>query len=176
MPTYISFLRGINVGGHKKVVMSDLRQLYENAGFTKILTYIQSGNVVFDSSEDNRKVLKDQIETAIVVQYGFAAQVILKTKAELDALLATCPYKNDDVSKIYFTLLSDQPDEAKIAIAKTIQHPPERFSLEGDVIVLYCENGYGKTKLTNTFFESKLKLAATTRNWNTISELARLSA
>lgn len=175
MTTYICFLRGINVGGHKKIKMQDLQQLFQGIGLTNVMTYIQSGNVVCTSNESNREQLRMTLEAAILEKYGFEVKILLKTPAELNDLLDQCPYKNEAVDKIYFTLLSLPPNEQQRRLLEAIQYPPERFQLVDDVLVVYCENGYGKTKLTNTLFESKLKLAATTRNWNTLQALLQLS-
>ena len=175
MITYIIFLRGINVGGHKKIKMQDLQQLFQSLGCSQVVTYIQSGNVVCKSKECDRQRLRLVIEGAISDRYGFEVKVFVKTHLELSNQLEQCPYQKEDLQKIYFTFLSAMPTDLQKNLLLNLQYPPERYQLVDDVLVVYCENGYGKTKLTNTLFESKLKLTATTRNWNTLQALLQLS-
>jgi uncharacterized protein (DUF1697 family) len=170
MPVYISILRGINVGGARKIPMNDLKIIYENLGFEKVKTYIQSGNLVFTiKNQVSIKILSSEIEKAILNKWNYHVPVILRTLDEMEEIIRGNPFigeKEIDQEKLHVTLLSDFPE-------KSIEgdYVPDRFSIVGKNIYLYCPNGYGRTKLSNTFFEKKLKLNATTRNWKSITKL-----
>ena len=108
MITYIAFLRGINVGGHKKIKMADLRILLEGLGHKEVMTYIQSGNVIFNSLEEDRDKLENQISEAIKGHYGFEVPVLVQTRTEINKILDNNPYNDPEdlaSNKIYFVLL-----------------------------------------------------------------------
>ena len=178
MATYISILRGINVSGKKKILMADLRALYESLGFTNVRTYIQSGNVIFESNTKESDAAKVQkIATAITEKYGFEVPIMLRTAAEFEAVINTNPFfkeDNVDPKKLYITFLAERPTAENLAKLADVNYPPDQFQLIGKTIFLYCEK-YGRTKLSNTFFERKLKVTATTRNWKTVNKLFALA-
>jgi len=168
----LSLLRGINVGG-RKVPMADLRILYEELGLKNITTYIQSGNVIFESKVAN-KALEKKIEKKIKVKFGFDVSVITRTKEELNAVIKENPFtkeNNIELEKLYVIFLGEIPDP--VLLKKLIESDlgPERFIVCGKTIYLYCPVGYGEAKLNNNFFEKKLKVVATTRNWRTTNIL-----
>lgn len=172
MKTYISLLRGINVSGHKKIVMADLKKLYETLDFKNVTTYIQSGNVIFESATN--KNLEQRIEKAISDTFTFEVPVIITTAAELKKIIENNPFiheKNIDTEKLHVTFLAKEPKIGTI----TAHYEPDSFTIIGKAIYLYCPNGYGRTKLTNTFFEKKLDTQATTRNWKTVLKLSSMS-
>src|SRR3989339_879453 len=157
MPTYISILRGINVGGHKNII-----------------TYIQSGNVIFESSETNIQKLTDKIENRIKASLGIDVIVFVKTKNDIQKLLSKNPFSKQEINSLYVTFLSDIPHEIPIDEIKKAKDSAEKFFIVDKEVFLFCPNGYGRTKLSNNFFEKKLKLSATTRNWKTINKLLEL--
>ncbi len=176
MATFISILRGINVGGQKKIQMTDLKSLYEELGFKHVKTYIQSGNVIFEN--DDEKELLQRIEQKISDKYGFHVPVIIRTKNEMETVLNNNPFlreKNIDESKLHVTFLNEHPLKDHINKTETFHYDPDRFVISGREVYLYCPNGYGRTKLNNTFFENKLKVPATTRNWNTTNKLVEMA-
>lgn len=173
MNTYIALLRGINVGGHKKILMADLKVLMERLGFTKVQTYIQSGNVVFNASESNEHALK--ISAAIEKKYGFSVPVLVKTASEVAAILLKCPFSEEKKLKSYFVLLYEAPSKEAIESVKTITYPSEEFSVTDACVYLFVSEGMGKAKCTNTFFERKLKVNSTARNYRTMKKLVALS-
>ncbi len=171
----ISMLRGINVSGHKKISMKELQKLYESLGLKNVRTYIQSGNVIFESSNINVSSLKRMIEQKIKTSFGFDVHVFIKTPAELQTIIKNNPFTKEDATKLHVTFLSDNfasslKDELDHVMDKT-----EKCLISENVVYLFCPNGYGKTKLSNTFFERKCKLAATTRNWKTVTTLLELA-
>lgn len=179
METYISLLRGINVSGSKMIKMDQLKKLYQDLQFTDIQTYIQSGNVIFSSSEQDIKFLESQISEAIRTQFGFEVPVLVLPKEKLMEIINNNPFlKNDsdiDVSGLYVTLLQDIPSGAATEIMMATDFSPEKIAIHNQMIYLFLPRGYGNTKLNNNFFESRLKISATTRNWKTLKALASLA-
>jgi len=175
MKTFLSILRGINVSGQKKIPMLELKKLYEELHFENITTYIQSGNVIFNSK--NAKDLSKQIEKKIFERYNFNVPVIIRTPVEMQSIIEGNLFlkqKDIDITKLHVVYLTDGPKQGNIDKLNTYNYEPDKFYLSGKEVYLYCPNGYGNTKLTNSFFENKLKVTATTRNWNTTNELLKI--
>ncbi|MCK5004772.1 MAG: DUF1697 domain-containing protein [Candidatus Aminicenantes bacterium] len=176
---YISILRGINVGGFKKIKMDDLRALYELSGFGKVVTYIQSGNVIFETEIKNKNVLKGKIERAIERKYGFFVPVEIRTNREIKSIIKNCPFGSIDPveegTKVSVTFLSSKPSEVKVFEIQKHIFTPDKLVIKGEEAYLYCPNGYGKSKLSNAFLEKKLGVSATTRNWKSVHKLYELS-
>jgi uncharacterized protein (DUF1697 family) len=179
MKKYISLLRGINVSGQKKVKMADLKTLYESLGFTNVKTYIQSGNVIFESSISDVVKLKRNIEQKIERTFRFSVSVIIRSIEEFERIIRHNPFLDresaGDATKFLVTFLSDQPEETMAKKVQQFAKEPESLVVRGKEIYLYCPDGYGKTKLSNSFLERKLKATATTRNWKTVKKLYELS-
>lgn len=178
MTTYISMIRGINVGG-KRIKMTDLRDLYGSMGFEPVKTYIQSGNVIFKSNIDDPDYLAEQIQQKIFQTFNYQVEVIIRTKEELEKVIESSPYAEKETEYLHVTFLSDTPSETAV---QTI-HPEnirgikssEKFIVQSREIYLYLPHGYGRTKLNNNFFEKKLRLNATTRNWKTLNKLLEIA-
>ena len=178
MTKYISLLRGINVSGQKKIKMDDLRALYESLNFQKVTTYIQSGNVVFQSADSQADEIGDQIAQRIQSVYGFQVSIIIRTHQEIDELFKNNPFlynRQEDISKLYVTFLAGLPPAPAVESIDTAGTNSEELLFSGREIYMFCPNGYGKTKLSNNFFEKKLGITATTRNWKTVQKLHGLS-
>lgn len=174
MPTYISILRGINVSGQKKILMADLTELYKSLKFKNIVTYIQSGNVVFNTSIKSYNEISAKIFKAIFKKYGFEIPVLVRTIAEIEKVIVENPFKSESEERLYVTFLDQMPVKENIGKLKTIDFPPDKFILNDKTIYLHCLS-YGNTKLSNNFFENKLKVTATTRNWKTVNKLAEIA-
>jgi uncharacterized protein (DUF1697 family) len=175
MPKFISILRGINVGGSRSIPMAELKTLYEALNFKRVTTYIQSGNVIFKCDEVAGLSLR--IENKIRERYNYEVPVILRTLDEMKEILKRNPYIKEEgihQDKLHVTFLKEYPHPELIDKIKTNGYENDRFVVEANEVFLYCPNGYGRTKLTNSFFESKLKVVATTRNWNTVNKLVEL--
>ncbi|MDA4114026.1 MAG: DUF1697 domain-containing protein [Thaumarchaeota archaeon] len=175
MNTYISMLRGINVGGQKKVRMGELKGLYESLGFGKVRTYIQSGNVLFEYRDTDRSSLVRKIERGIDDRFGFEVPVVIRTKDELQRVIANSPFAGKDDTKVHVTFLSAEPTGLTAEEISGAKDEAEEFSISGNEIYLFCPNGYGVTKLSNAFLERKLKVSATTRNWRTVKTLLSMA-
>jgi uncharacterized protein (DUF1697 family) len=175
----VSLLRGINVSGQKKITMADLTSLYEALGFQQVSTYIQSGNVIFSHAGLKTHILSEQIEQAIEKRYRFQVPVEIRTHKELDAIIKNCPFGPVDLekegTKLLLSFLSDRPSPENVARLMEYVKEPEKLVLQGKQVYLYCPNGYGKSKLSNSFLEQKLGVNATTRNWKTVHKLHELS-
>jgi uncharacterized protein (DUF1697 family) len=179
MNTYISILRGINVSGKNLIKMTELRQLYLNLGFINIQTYIQSGNVVFQTELSDIKVLESLISEGISNNFGFKVPVIVFTNNSLQSALNNNSFLSDstkDPAFIHFTFLSDIPQKELVDKIAEKDYTPDEYSFDDKTIFLYCPTGYGNTKLTNSFFEKKLRVTATTRNLQTVKQLISLSS
>lgn len=175
MKTYLSMLRGINVSGQKKIPMEALKKLYESLGFKNVRTYIQSGNVVFECPDKNVPALIRTIEKKIRQTYGFEAVVFIRTKDEFKKLIDSTPFSKKDADKLHVTFLSEPPARLPVEELNEGKSAAEEFHISGKEIYLYCPDGYGRSKLSNNFFERKLKVSATTRNWSTVNELFKLA-
>ena len=178
MKTHISILRGINVSGQKKILMADLKELYETLGFTNVVTYIQSGNVLFNSDKKySESELIAQIENAIQEKYDFQVPILVFTIEFLKNIVLNNPFikeKEIDIEKLHVTYLAEIPAKDKLEEIKKFDFSPDRFTIVDKTVYVYCPGGYGNTKLSNSFFESKFKVKATTRNWKTTLKLMEI--
>ncbi len=176
----VAILRGINVGGKRKILMTDLKELFKELGFSDIVTYIQSGNVIFNVNRPiNNLELATTIESAISDKFGFDVPVIVRTHDEIQEILTSNPFLKDngvDVNTLYLTFLKEIPEPKYVEAIEAFDPAPDKYIMRGrHVFILYSER-YSQSKLTNDFFEKKLKTSATTRNWKTIMKIAELSA
>ena len=177
METYIAMLRGINVSGQKKIKMADLRGYMEELHFRDVETYIQSGNIVFKAEGSATDVAR-AIKAQILERYGFEVPTIVKKHEDFEYVLANCPFMNDptkDESRFYITFLDREPEIAQVEKLKEYDYSPEEYVLDGANIFFFSPNGYGNAKMNNNFFENKLKVTATARNWKTVHRLAEMS-
>ena len=178
MNHYISLLHGINVGGQRRIRMEELRALYESLNFNNVRTYLQSGNVIFDSHKSSISGLTNTIETTIEQTFGFSVATLIRTKKEFYNLIESNPFLdecNGDITKLHVTFLSDTPSSSSVIEIKEVDYGSDQLFISGKEIHLYCPNGYGRTKLSNSFIERKLGMSATTRNWKTVTTLFDLS-
>ncbi|PHQ57519.1 MAG: hypothetical protein COC16_00590 [Lutibacter sp.] len=179
MFTYIALLRGINVSGHNKIKMTQLKQLFVDLSYHNITTYIQSGNVVFQSKKNSKSTIKATITEAIKTKFDYDVKVVIITKKELQTVFTSNPFlkiNTSDITKLCVTFLSNNPLLENIPqIEALIANNPDEFKIINKSIYLHCPTGFGRTKLTNNLFERKLKSDATTRNWKTITKLIEIS-
>jgi len=178
MKTYIALLRGINVSGQKKIKMADLKVSLEKLNFTDIVTYIQSGNLIFKSDLNSIAEVEKLIHDAILNDFGFDVPTLIKTPQEFINTIENNPFEKDtskDPKLFYVVFLKEKPLSENIAVLKTYDYSPEEYILDDKIIYFYPANGAGKAKMNNNFFEKKLKVQATTRNWRTTLKLVELS-
>lgn len=178
METYISIVRGINVGGHRMINMNALKKMCSELNFTDIRTYVQSGNIVFKSKQTNIEKINALIQLAIKKEFGFDVPVITMTQGELEKTILLNPFiknKSLDPSFFHVTFLSSEPTIEHRKQLTGINLKNDKCELSNRVIYLYCPEGYSNSKLTNSFFENRFQTTATTRNWRTINELFKLA-
>jgi uncharacterized protein (DUF1697 family) len=187
MSIYISLLRGINVSGQKKVNMKELQSLYETLGLKQVSTYIQSGNVIFSCTDKSSVELSALIEAAILKHFGFDVPVLVLSETALNKVLKQLPFDNISVteqgSQVIFSFLSGVVNTKDMVLLDSYLTAGEELessvdsddSTNAQVIYLHCPNGYGKTKLSNTFLEKKLDVTATSRNLKTVVKLCELA-
>ena len=178
MTTYVALLRGINVGGHAKVAMEDLRRVVQALGHSEVTTYIQSGNVVFNGRGDDPGSLARDIESAIKGDIGLEVTVVVRTGEDLARVAATNPFLEGqaEVSKLHVAFLAEAPDDDRAAALTVPAGEPDQLRLAGREVYLHYPNGTGRSKLTNAYLEKRLGVAATTRNWRTVTKLAEMAA
>ncbi|MFV0571265.1 MAG: DUF1697 domain-containing protein [Xanthomarina gelatinilytica] len=175
MNTYIILLKGINVGGHKKVPMADLRDLLSKSGFENVQTYIQSGNVVLESSE-KANAIENKIHKAILAQFGFEVLVMAKTRQDLQRIFDNSPFSEDKKKASYFLMLHQTPKDDLVKTASKKVYEADEYQIIDDCLYLFCEKGMGKSKFNVNYFERTLNTFATARNYNTMVKLLSLSA
>ncbi len=178
MITYISLLRGINIGGHKKIKMDSLRENFSSLGYNNIKTYIQSGNILFCSKEEDKTKLEKDISSMIMDKYGFDIPVLVLNSAELNEVINNNPFANSinyNKEFIHITFLSNEAKEINFKEIDCKKESEDEYKIINKAIYLYLPKGYGNTKIHNNFFEKLLKTQATTRNWKTCIELLEMS-
>lgn len=180
MPVYLALLRGINVSGKKIIKMEDLRKLMEALGYADVKTYIQSGNVVFSNPEGDKALIEKTVEEAIEKQYGFDVSVFVVDKDKLDKAVINNPFtegREEEASgfkKLYVTFLSETPSDENMEKLHQSSIGDDLIEVIGDVLYFKLESKASDSKLSNNLIESKLKLRATTRNWNTTLKLLNM--
>ncbi|MEM9361679.1 MAG: DUF1697 domain-containing protein [Bacteroidota bacterium] len=175
MQDFIALLRGINVGGHKKIKMAELRSVLLKGGLQEVQTYIQSGNIVFKSAEEPSR-LEGKIHRLIQDNFGFLVPVLVIEKVELQNILQHNPF--DDTSEenqLFFSLLKSEPEEVVVKEFRKLYFPNEAFHFTAKCVYLNFTGGYRNAKLNNNFIENKLKVEATTRNLKTMQKLLEMS-
>jgi len=174
--TKIALLRGINVGGRRRVPMVELRDLAAGIGFGDPVTYIQSGNLVFDTDLDEEASVT-ALATALTDRFGFDVSVIVRSAADVVAVAASHPFDGLDLEARFFMVAF--LDRAPTVDVPTAIDPdsylPDRFTVEGREVYLAYPNGSGRSRLTHTVLERRLQVGATVRNWPTVTTLAALA-
>ena len=178
MKKYIAILRGINVGGKRKILMADLKKTCAALGFKNVQTYIQSGNVIFDAAEEPANALSQRLEHAVLQDYGFNVPVLIRSVNELKNLYQENPFLNladADLNALHLTFLSEKPKPEALKKINNQDYGPDFFELCENHVYLKIPGKYHESKLSNAFFEKKLRVTATTRNWKTLTKLIELA-
>lgn len=173
--THLALLRGINVGGKNVLPMKDLAQMFSNAGGTNVRTYIQSGNVIFETSSAAPKIV-ELVKTKIEKKFGYQVPMVLRTSQQLLKTIRGNPFlkagAHEKMLHVYF--LADPANPRAIATLDPGRSAPDAFQVLGQEIYLHMPNGMARTKLTNAYFDSKLSTTCTARNWATVLKLAAM--
>ena len=179
MKKYIAFLRGINVGGSKVIKMNYLADMFTSFGFKNVKTFIQSGNVIFESSMINNDEVKSKIEKGLYKFLGYQVEVFLRTPEDIFNIIKVNPFKKEIAEpniKLYVTLLSKAPENKIKKAAAAYDNEFESFKIKNsEVYILIRKNDIQKTVFSTNFLEKKLGLVGTTRNWNSINKILQLT-
>jgi len=171
-------LRGVNVGGHNPINMGELRALYESLGLKEPQTYVQSGNVVFRSSDGDLDALSEKISRAIEKKFDVKSAVILRTCAELKKVISNNPFAKRtgiEPSKLLVAFLESDPSAEIRKALLAIPCEPEEVRCQGRELYIYYPNGIGRPKLTWTMIDKTVKQPVTGRNWNTVQKLFEMA-
>lgn len=167
------------MAGHNKIQMTELSALYWKMGFKDVRTYIQSGNVIFSLDiKTELQTVASEIESAILKKFNDAIPVLIRTTSEIKKVISANPFSNEnnfDPARLAVIFLYEIPSEEKVDKVKNIDYPPDKFKIIGKEIFIYCPNGFGKTKLYTNFFENKMKVTGTARNWKTIKSILEIA-
>ncbi|MFD7558369.1 MULTISPECIES: DUF1697 domain-containing protein [unclassified Streptomyces] len=176
---YAALLRGINVGGKKKVPMAELRSVLEGLGHADVATYLQSGNAVFSSTSEEPAALARELEGAIEEHFGFPVACLVVDGDYLRAVAEACPFPAAELEgkQLHATFLSEDPGADRFAAIDASAYLPEEYRLGDRVVYLYAPNGLGRSELGAALHKPSLLkgLDATTRNWNTVAKLVELT-
>lgn len=177
MSRYVALLRGINVGGHRVLKMADLRAILVAAGARDAVTYIQSGNAVFDHAARSAATLVAELEARIAEATGFAVTVVARTAAEWAAVVAANPFPEAGPDELHVSFLAARPPADVLAGLDPAAFVPERFALVQREIYLHLPDGLGRSKLAGALGKVKaIAPTATARNWRTVLKLHELAA
>lgn len=176
MTTYISLLRGINVGGHRKMSMSGLRSLYKSLGFSSVQTYIQSGNIVFSSPETEADRMTNAITNGIAREFGLEVPVIIRSAQAWKQVIANNPFVSLPIENLHVLFLSAHPsDEGPSCTQADEEKSGGKWQVAGKEIYLYCPRGFSQFKFPPALTEKGLGVNITARNWSTVMKLNELA-
>lgn len=176
---YVALLRGINVGGNRKIKMADLKAVMTDAGFARVQTYVQSGNVVFEGADEGVADIAARLESVCEKAFGFHTEFIIRDEATFRAEAAACPYVTSDLEPtegrepklLHIAYLLHTPDEARIRALIDGYDGPEDITLKGNVLYVYYREGSARSDFSALLTAKKLGTTPTSRNWNTVLKL-----
>jgi uncharacterized protein (DUF1697 family) len=174
MEKYVAFLRAINVSGHNSIKMIDLKLAFEQLSYQNVKTYIQSGNVVFETHQSDTANIRQEIEKKLKQTFGNEIVTIIRTMPEMFEIVQSQPFASEILAsdkKIYVGFLADIPNETLAYALEAMSYESENFSPKGKNLYYWGEKGLKKELFSNNFIEKKLKVSATTRNWNTVNKM-----
>lgn len=174
MISYAAFLRGINVAGQKLIKMAELKAMMESSGFENVSTYIQSGNIFFQSKENSTAVLAQKIKIAIEEKFGFDVPVLVRACKDISKQIKANPYleKNAEELRLYYTLLEENPKEELVEKLHVMANEIDLYTVVDDIIYIHVKTKYSDSKFSNNLIEKVLKVKATTRNHATMVKMS----
>ncbi|MDZ7659093.1 DUF1697 domain-containing protein [Fodinibius sp.] len=177
LTTYIALLRGINVGGHRPLKMDELREMFLRMGFENISTYIQSGNVIFNTPSQDEHSLSNRIKDHIADTFDYKIPVVVYTAQSLKQILEQFPFIDREGWKNYITFLSAQPSRGKIKNLEALSNNIENFKVGDRVVYIQLDKQSDKkTRFSNRFIQQHLDTSATNRNLKSVRKLVKLSS
>lgn len=178
MPAFIAMLRGVNLGPHRRIKMEALRETCQKLKLRDSVTYLQSGNVVFRTDEQDLDGLTQCLQKAIARKFGFSSDVILRTASEMRKVIAANPFaKRRDIepSRLLVTFLANDPGEDARKLVRKMKTEPEEVWIDGREIYTYFPNGMARPTVSWAAIERVLKTSGTARNWNSVTKLLEIA-
>jgi len=177
MNQYVALLRGINVGGHRKIKMAELRSACKAIGLSEVQTYIQSGNIVFRSPKEDTESIAQEIKDAILTNFGHEVITFVIDRAAYERVIADNPFEereDPDPKKLHVCFLYEEVDTSLEAELQAVESNRDQVVLKPKVLYLYCPDGFGRTKYTDSIIKRILKTSGTTRNWRSVLKLQEM--
>lgn len=176
---YVGLMRGINVGGNRKIRMADLKPVVAKAGFSDVQTYVQTGNLVFVGADTTSAEVEKALEAACEEAFGFHTEIMVRDEATFRSEARACPYVDDGLNPtaglegkfLHVAYLRHAPDTAKVDALLESYDGPEDISLIGNALYIYYHEGSGRSDFSKHLTEKKLGASPTSRNWNTVQKL-----
>jgi uncharacterized protein (DUF1697 family) len=177
VPRYVTLLRSVNVAGHGRVAMDELRASFDALGYSGVTTYIQTGNVLFTTGSKSETGIATAIEQRLAEDFGDSPAVLLRTVADLQRVGTSSPYAKAgaDPGRHHVTFLATSPPKAALDALNLPPSGRDELVIDGKEIYVHTPDGYANTKYTGTFLERRLGVVSTTRNWNTVTKLCALA-
>jgi uncharacterized protein (DUF1697 family) len=177
VPRYVALLRSVNVAGHGRVAMDELRGAFDNLGYSGVTTYIQTGNVLFSTGSKSEPGIATAIEQRLAEAFGDSPAVLIRNVADLQRVGTSSPYAKAgaDPGRHHVTFLATVPPKAALDALNLPVSGRDELVVDGREVYVHTPDGYAHTKYTGTFLERRLGVVSTTRNWNTVSKLCELA-
>ncbi len=177
MPRYVALLRSVNVAGHGRIAMQELRASFEALDYTGVTTYIQTGNVLFSTASRSETAISAAIEQRLAEDFGDSPAVIVRTVPELQRIARASPYARAGAhpSRHHVTFLASAPAKAALAALALPSSGRDQLVVDGREVYVHTPDGYSETKFTGSYLERRLGVVSTTRNWNTVTKLSELA-
>jgi len=171
--SYIALFRGINVGGKNSLPMKELVAILEGMDYENIQTYIQSGNVLFQSKKKVEEISAGEISRGVLEKKGFEPKVLILSVEQLQEAIKNNPFATSNGKVLHFFFLESQPLQPNMEQLMSKKVESEEFELNQKVFYLYAPDGLGRSKLARAV-EKAMRVPVTARNWNTVSKLASM--
>jgi uncharacterized protein (DUF1697 family) len=168
---YVAFLRAINVGGHAIIKMTDLKKMFESAGLENVQTYIQSGNVIFES-EEKADSLAEQIERQLEKAAEYKIHLFVRTMREVRSIAQKSPFEAKAEEAVFVAFLDKKPDKKAQQAVLSLKSDVDEFAFRGRELY-HLRRDREKSIVSNNFIEKTLKMAVTTRNLTTITKIVQ---
>ena len=177
MAQYIALLRSVNVAGHGRLSMAEVKQSFLALGYDNVSTYIQTGNIFFGSPRKSASALVSEIEHQLERDFGSSPSVILRTQSELRRVAASSPFpaQGADPARHHVTFLAEKPGAERLKAFTPPASGRDELVIIGREVYVHTPDGYANSKLSGAMLERRLGVVSTTRNWNTVTTLCELA-
>lgn len=178
MTTYVAFLRAINVGGKGVIKMAALAKIFTALGLKNVQTYIQSGNVIFESAEKSADALRKKIERGLNKHMGYDVTACVRSESEVRAVAKYDPFRGHplrETGKFYVAFLAEKPHPERVRALEALNSHIELYHVKDrEVYVVFSAEKGAKVKFSGNAVEKVLGVKATGRNWNVVGEISEL--